>query len=275
MTCFICATCGTQFAERSTPPPTCPICTDDRQYVGWAGQTWTTHDELAATHQLRIEVDGDLLGLGVSGFGIPQRALHLPTDAGRILWECLPLATAAGVAALEAAGGVDLIVISHPHFYSSMVEWSDALGGVPIVINGADQQWVQRSSPAIQPWHGDELRLSPTVTLYRCPGHFPGSTVLHWTSAPGQRRALLTGDALHVNQTRRLVSFPYSVPNALPAHPDDVSFVRQQLRDLAFDDLYGFTWGLNILGDARRAVDASFDRYFRAIGRAELAGSPA
>jgi len=275
MACFICTTCGTQFAERARPPEACPICTDDRQYVGWGGQCWTTNEELAATHRLRIDVDGDLLGLGVPDFGIPQRALHLPTGAGRILWECLPLVTDAGVAALEAAGGVDLIVISHPHFYSSMVEWSDALGGVPILVNAADQEWVQRWSNAVEPWHGDEHRLSSDVTLYRCPGHFPGSTMLHWTAAPGGRSALFTGDALHVDQTRRLVSFPYSVPNAVPAHPDDVLFTRRQLRDLTFDDVYGFRWNLDIIGGARQAVDASFDRYFRAIGRAELAGVPA
>jgi hypothetical protein len=32
-----------------------------------------------------------------------------------------------------------------------------------------------------------------------------------------------------------------------------------------FDDLYGFTWDLDIVGDARRAVDESFDRYLPAI----------
>lgn len=43
--------------------------------------------------------------------------------------------------------------------------------------------------------------------------------------------------------------------------------VRQQLEDLAFDDVYGCTWGLNIIGNARAAVDASFERYLRAIGQ--------
>jgi hypothetical protein len=34
-----------------------------------------------------------------------------------------------------------------------------------------------------------------------------------------------------------------------------------------FDDVYGFTWGLNIIGQGHAAVDASFDRCMRAIGR--------
>jgi glyoxylase-like metal-dependent hydrolase (beta-lactamase superfamily II) len=268
MTCFICATCGTQFAESEAPPASCPICTDDRQYIGWSGQHWTTHADLAAMFPLRLDIDGDLLGVGLPGFGIPQRALHLRTDAGNILWETLSVVTDEAVAELEAEGGVDLIAISHPHFYAAMVEWSDALGGVPILINAADQDWVQRWAPAVEPWHGDEYRLSPTVTLYRCPGHFPGSTVLHWTAGPRGRKLLLTGDSLHVTQDRRHVAFQYSVPNHLPAHPADVAEAQARLHGLEFDDVYGFTWGLNIAGDARAAVDASFERYFRAIGQA-------
>lgn len=266
MTCFICATCGTQFADRDVPPSACPICTDERQYVGWSGQQWTTHAELAATHDVRLGPDGDLLALDLPGFGIPQRALHLRTDAGNILWETLSLVTDAAVAALRAEGGVDLIAISHPHFYASMIEWSRALGGVPILVNAADQAWVQRWSPAVEPWHGDEYRLSDTVTLLRCPGHFPGSTVLHWTQAPGRRNALLVGDSVHVTQDRRHVAFAYSVPNHVPAHPDDVRETRTRLAGLAVDDIYGYSRGLVITGDGRAALDASFDRYFRQVG---------
>jgi hypothetical protein len=43
---FICATCGTHFAESEQPPVACPICEDERLYVGLDGQTWTTLEEL-------------------------------------------------------------------------------------------------------------------------------------------------------------------------------------------------------------------------------------
>ncbi len=39
MPCFICSTCGTQFADTPRPPAACPVCEDERQYVGWAGQS--------------------------------------------------------------------------------------------------------------------------------------------------------------------------------------------------------------------------------------------
>lgn len=266
MTMFICSTCGTQFDDAAAPPSACPICSDPRQYVGWDGQHWTTHAELAAEHRLRVGTDGTLLAIDLPGFGIPQRALHVATDAGNILWETLSIVTDEAVAALEAAGGVDLIAISHPHFYAAMIEWSDALGGMPILVNAADQEWIQRRSPAVRTWHGDEYRLSPTVALYRCPGHFPGSTVLYWAAAPGGRAVLLAGDSVHVAQDRRHVAFAYSVPNHIPAHPDDVRATQARLAGLPIDDVYGFRWGLNIIGDGRAAIDASFDRYYRHLG---------
>lgn len=159
MPCYICETCGTQHAVSAAPPARCVVCEDDRQYVSWNGQTWTTHEALAARYRLRVEDDGGLLGIAIApDFAIPQRALLLPTDAGNLLWECVSLVTDEAVAALKERGGVDRIVISHPHFYSSMVEWSDALGGVPILLHEADQEWVLRSSPAIEYWSGDVNR---------------------------------------------------------------------------------------------------------------------
>jgi hypothetical protein len=265
---FICQTCGTQYGDSSTPPTTCTVCADDRQYIGWTGQQWTTLEDLARDHQVRFEMDGDLLGIGITpAFAIPQRALYLPTDAGNILWECTSLVTPAAVATLKARGGVDMIVISHPHFYASMVDWSEALGGVPILLHEADQAWVQRASKHITFWKSDVHPLSPSVTLYRCPGHFPGSTVLHWKNTPQGKAVLLSGDALHVVQDRRHVTFMYSLANYIPSHPDCVRDIHQRLKGIHFDDVYGYTWGLNIMGQGRDAVDASFDRYFRAVGQ--------
>ena len=99
MTRFVCSTCGTQYGDRTDPPDRCAICSDDRQYVGWSGQHWTTLEALQAAHSVRFEVDDGLLGVGITpAFGIPQRSLVLPTPAGNILWEATSLVTAAAVA---------------------------------------------------------------------------------------------------------------------------------------------------------------------------------
>jgi len=266
MNSFICETCGTQYAPSTLAPSACRVCEDDRQYIGWNGQRWTTHEALAATHTLRIGEDAGLLAFEMSpGFAIPQRMLLLTTDAGNILWECLSLVTDAAVQALRERGGVDRIVISHPHFYSSMVEWSRALGDVPILLHEADREWIQRPARCIEHWRGDVLSLGSGVTLLRTGGHFPGSTVLHWAPGPRGRGALFVGDSPQVASDRRSVSFMYSYPNYIPMAPADVRRMREILEPLDYDDAYGYSWGRNIIGDARGSVSASFDRYLAAV----------
>lgn len=259
----ICETCGTQTAEART---LCAVCADERQYVGWNGQRWTSHAALAAGHRLRREDEAGVLGIGLEpDFAINQRALFLPTDAGNILWESLSLVTSDAVAALKALGGVDMIAISHPHFYASMVEWSDAFGGIPILLHEADRAWVQRPSPNIRFWRGDSLALSRDVTLIRCGGHFPGSAALHWRSGPRPGGALFAGDALQVVFDRRHVAFMYSYPNYVPMRTSDVRAMQARLAGYEFEDVYGFTWGRNIVGGGRAAVDRSFARHLVAI----------
>lgn len=264
---FMCVTCGTQHAPSVAPPEVCRVCTDDRQNVGWDGQCWTTHAELSASHHVRIERDGAFVGIGiVERFAIPQRALLVPSSVGTIMWDCTSLVTDGAVDEINRLGGVAMIAISHPHFYASMVEWAEALGGVPILLHGDDADWVMRPSPLIRHWHGDRLALADDVTLIHLPGHFPGSSAL-WCPDPADpaRRVLLTGDSLHVTADRRHITVMHSVPNYMPVGPTTIADVRRRLDGVAFDDVYGFTWGLNLIGDADAAVAASFDRYLAAI----------
>ena len=275
MTCHICATCGTQYASRPAPPEECLICCDDRQAVGRNGQQWTTHDELLLTHHLRIEYDHRLLGVGLAQpFAIPQCALVVPADGVTVMWDCLSVVTDEGVEELRARGGVDLIAISHPHFYSSMVEWSEALGGVPILLHADDREWIGRSSPRIELWGGERRQLAPGLTLLHLPGHFPGSATLHWADPLCGTASLLVGDSLHVASDRRHVTVMHSVPNYLPVGPDTIRELQRRLADVHFDDLYGFTWGLNIIGNAKAAVDGSLERYLEAISPHTITADP-
>ncbi|MBY0572290.1 MAG: hypothetical protein K2P84_01300 [Undibacterium sp.] len=260
----ICATCGTQFELHESAPSSCPICEDERQYVGWQGQTWTTHSKLASQYQLRLEDDAGVLSIALTpDFAINQRAMFLPTDAGNILWECVSLVNDQALQALKALGGVDKIIISHPHFYSAMVEWSDALGGVPILLHQADKQWVPRSAKQIQFWSGDEYALSDRVTLLRCGGHFPGSTALHWRDGPRPGGALFPGDAIQVVMDRRHATFMYSYPNYIPMKRSDILRMQALLEKYPFDDVFGFTHQRNIIGDAKNAVNLSFERFLK------------
>ena len=75
------------------------------------------------------------------------------------------------------------IAISHPHYYSSMVEWSHAFDGAPIYVHAADRPWVMRPDPHIVFWEQETLPLLGGLTLIRCGGHFAGGQVLHWPAS--------------------------------------------------------------------------------------------
>lgn len=263
----LCLTCGTQYPDATSVPANCAVCSDERQYVGWGGQAWTTLEELAGTHRVRLADDDGVLGLDIApAFAIGQRAAWIPTPDGNLLWETLSLVTDEAVQALRERGGVQAIAISHPHFYSAMLEWSEALGDVPILLHAADRQWVRRSARRIEFWSGERNVLSRSLTLLNCAGHFPGSTVLHWREGPrGGGGALLPGDALQVVSDRRHVTFMYSYPNAIPLRPSRVRAMQRLLADYRFEDVYGYSRGRNIIGGGRAAVDASFDRYLDAV----------
>jgi hypothetical protein len=159
---FICTTCGTQYAESDQPPPVCTICEEPRQYVKKTGQQWTTLEKLRLTNRNSIKFkEPGLIGVGIDPqFAIGQRALFLRTPKANVLWDCPPLLDEAVVEVLQALGGVSAIAISHPHYYSSMVEWSWALGGVPLYLHAADRQWVMRPDQAIVFWEGETRTLA-------------------------------------------------------------------------------------------------------------------
>lgn len=268
----ICVTCGTQFAAREAPPENCPVCEDERQFVGWAGQEWTTLEDLRKRHRLALQNEGDgLLGIGTEPkFAIGQRALLVPAKAQggagtNVLWDCISLIDAAAVRVVEAAGGLSAIAISHPHYYSCMVEWSRAFGGAPIYLHADDRQWVMRPDPAIVFWEGDALELGAGLTLLRLGGHFAGAQVLHWAAGADGRGVLLAGDILQVVQDRRFVSFMYSYPNYIPLPGATVRRMVAMLEPYPFERVYGAWFGAVVRADAKEAVRRSAERYLRAL----------
>jgi hypothetical protein len=264
---YICATCGVQYAESVLPPEHCAVCEDERQYVGREGQKWTTLKELQKTHTNRLDVEGpELISLATEPtFAIGQRALHVRTPEGNVLWDCITLVDDRSVAAIHALGGVSAIAISHPHYYAAMVEWSRALGNVPVYLHAADGDWVMRPHPAIVFWHGDNHVLAPGLTLVRLGGHFPGATVLHWAGAAGGKGALLSGDVLQVGEDRQSVSFMYSYPNYIPVNVRTVRRILAAVERYPFEQIYGAWFGRNISASAREVVRFSAARYIAAI----------
>lgn len=261
MPSFLCKTCGTQFPAAAEPPAECPICGDERQYVPEVGQQWVTYDEVRASHRADIrEEQPQLTGIGLEPqFGIGQRALLLESPSGNVLWDCVPLLddTATFV---EDRGGLRAIAISHPHYYTTMVEWAHRFK-CPILIHELDREWVQRPDDAIELWAGDIRELWDGLTLLRLGGHFAGGQVLHWPEGD----ALLSGDIVQVLPGNRWVSFMYSYPMLIPLPPREVERIASALEPLDFDRLYGAWWGRVVRENGKNVVRRSAERYLRAL----------
>jgi glyoxylase-like metal-dependent hydrolase (beta-lactamase superfamily II) len=263
---FICVQCGTQFSETAEPPPSCPICEDERQFVRHAGQAWTTLKLLATDHHNRLEEEAPcLLGIGTEPeFAIGQRALLLQSPGGNLLWDCITLLDDHTIAEVNSCGGIRAIAISHPHFYSSMIEYAEHFDA-QIFLHAADRESVMRKSPRIQFWEGVTFPLWDDLTLINCGGHFEGGTVLHWPAAARSKGALLTGDIITVVQDRRYVSFMRSYPNLIPLGPAAIRRIVVRIEPFPFDHIYGGWWSANVLSDAKAAIARSAERYLRAI----------
>lgn len=259
--CFICVTCGTQFAPTSEEPEHCPICEDERQYVGWSGQRWTTLDALRSDHTNRIRDDLGLTGIGTDpSFAIGQRALLVRSPQGNLLWDCITLIDDATVDAVRQLGGIRAIAISHPHYYSCVVEWSHAFDA-QVFLHAADRQWVMRADPSLEFWSGATKELWDGMTLINAGGHFEGGTVLHVPAAV----ALLAGDILQVASDRDWVSYMYSYPNYIPLSAAKVDRIVAAVEPFEFDRIHGAWWDRNVASAGKDAVRRSAERYKRAI----------
>jgi hypothetical protein len=269
----ICVACGVQYdaAALDTEHPErrrCKICDDERQYVSWGGQQWTSLAALAEGGQA-LDIHEELPGLWGIGtrqpFGIDQRALLVPGEGGNVLWDCPDYIDEAGIETVTELGGLAAIAVSHPHYYATMVDWSNAFGGVPIHVHERDRHWLARENN-VEFFRGETKEILPGRTLINAGVHFAGGTVLHWAEAAGGRGALCSGDIVQVVMDRRWVSFMYSYPNLIPEHPDVIRRLVELLRPWEFEQVYGAWWGRVVVEDAAEVIRRSARRYLAHLG---------
>jgi len=266
----ICSTCGTQF-EPGARPERCPICEDERQYVPPAGQNWTSITELADEgHENKlVDLDDNIYSVHTEPrFAIGQRAIVIRTGHGNLLWDSISFLDEATVEAIQSRGGIDIIAVSHPHFYASMVTWSRTFGDVPIYLPESSRSWICRSSGKMRFWEGSTLELLPEISLHRTGGHFECSQVALWSAGSQGRGALFTADEPMVNPGCDSVSLMHSFPNYIPLNAELRRQVHTVLEGLAFDRLYSGWAGREILQGAKRIIEDSDARYERVISAA-------
>ncbi|MBT2639870.1 MBL fold metallo-hydrolase [Bacillus sp. ISL-39] len=264
---YICNTCGVQYPYSAHAPETCSICADERQYIHPDGQSWTTLQQLVDSGEYENTIVKEEEGLysitTTPSFAIGQTAYLVRNEGFNLLWDCITYLDEETENEIHALGGIDAIALSHPHYYSTQVEWAERFGA-SIYIHEADRQWVTRPSDRIIFWSGDSLELDEGVTLYRLGGHFNGGSVLYWENDVNKQGVLLTGDIIQIVADRQWVSFMYSYPNLIPLPANKVQEMAAKVAVLHFDRLYN-AFHRVIKEDAHQSVQNSAKRYIEAL----------
>lgn len=264
---LVCTTCGVQIESTETVPSQCLICTEHRQYVSPKGQTWTTLEEMVRSNTYENNILLEEQGLSSirtePSFAIGQTAYLVQGENFNFLWDCITYLDALTIETIKALGGIDAIALSHPHYYSTQVEWAETFDA-KIYIHEDDRQWVTRPSDRMIFWSGESLEVAEGFTLHRIGGHFKGAAILEWKKGNTSKGVLLTGDIVRVVADRNWVSFMYSYPNFIPLPAATVERMADQLNDIRFDRIYD-AFHRTVLNDAGKVVQKSAKRYVDAL----------
>lgn len=80
-------------------------------------------------------------------FAIGQRCILLETPAGNVLWDCITYLDEETVKVIKSKGGLKAIVISHPHYYTTHLDWAKTFD-CPVYFSADDEEWACRSDDA-------------------------------------------------------------------------------------------------------------------------------
>jgi glyoxylase-like metal-dependent hydrolase (beta-lactamase superfamily II) len=238
---YICVSCGLQHDQESSVPDRCLNCSDERESMTHKPQRWTTLKAMQPAYRnIFTELGDDVTGVVTSpAFAIGPEVFLIESSSGNVLWDCFGYIDDETVHQLGQLGGLSAIAISHPHMLGSVVEWSHALGKIPVFIHEDNKPWMPRLDPVIHWWGGETFGINPALTMVRIGGHFPGSSVLHWPEGADGSGALFTGDGILPVEDRRWVSFMYSYPNLIPVGRRAVETIVAAISPLTFDRIYG------------------------------------
>ncbi|RGP61044.1 hypothetical protein FLONG3_10663 [Fusarium longipes] len=269
---LVCDTCGTQFSTSDrTALKTCHICDDPRQYVPPSGQSFSTLGELKKRFKnewTECASDPNITFItSTPKLSIGQRAILIKTPSGNVLWDCITLLDDETIQKINERGGLKAIVISHPHYYTTHVQWARAFS-CPVYLSPEDKSWTTiSSSHQIDLTEASTPILDTGATAIKLGGHFPGSLVLHYNSRLFIADTLMTTpsgvgnwdvDATGAKRSSRppglnSFSFLWSIPNFIPLGVDEMARMWRLLKDVEFTATHGAFNGMEIEHDDVKA----------------------
>ncbi|KAI9155507.1 hypothetical protein HJFPF1_08091 [Paramyrothecium foliicola] len=262
---LLCNTCGTQFSSDNRDTLTsCHICDDERQYVPPSGQSFITLEELQESHHnefVDYKHDSRITFIQTTPkFGIGQRGILIKTPKGNVLWDCIALLDQDTIKKIEELGGLKAIVISHPHYYTTHVQWGRAFR-CPVYLASEDKSWTTIESSHQVALTEIETDIEGTgVKAVKLGGHFPGSLVALYDGRLFHADTLVTTPAALGNwspreRPRGATTFAYmwSIPNMIPLSADEVARMWGVLKRYDFRAAHGAFDGFDIEDDKIKA----------------------
>ncbi|KAF4966504.1 hypothetical protein FSARC_5823 [Fusarium sarcochroum] len=261
---LVCDTCGTQFPTSDrNEVKTCHICDDPRQFVPPSGQSFSTLDELKKKHKNEftpLASDPNITFISSTPkLAIGQRAMLIQTPNGNILWDCISLLDDETIARIKDLGGLKAIVISHPHFYSTHVQWARTFA-CPVYMASEDKHWTTLSSTHQIALTQTETEIEGTgAKAIKLGGHFPGSmvflydkrlfiadTLMTTASGIGNWEKDAAGSARQKPPGLNSFSFLWSIPNFIPLSVEEMARMWRVLRRYEFRATHGGFAGMDI-----------------------------
>ena len=149
-----------------------------------------------------------------------------------MLWDCITLLDQSTKDFIREKGGLKAVVISHPHYYSTHLEWAREFD-CPVYLATEDVEWCQQPDT-----HGVRKLITetteeilPGITAIKTGGHFAGSLVLHVDAGKtgDNISRLFIADSFvtvpsalyHKDRPAGTTSysFMWSIPNMIPLSP--------------------------------------------------------
>lgn len=209
------------------------------------------------------------------------------TPAGNVLWDLIPFLDEETVQKVNDMGGLEAIVISHPHYYSTWADWSRTFS-CPVYVGQPDEKWLERIDTP-----GSKICfLSKTytpliegsgITVILAGGHFPGSLLLHWNSNLFIADTIFTSPSAMdpVPGKAGVISFTFfwSIPNRIPLHSNEILMIWRKVKVIDFENAFGAFKGMDVrtmdnelqreTGGVKGRLLESCKIYVRAMGWAE------
>lgn len=112
--------------------------------------------------------------------GIGERAILLQTSSGNVLWDLIAFIDGPTIDFIKSKGGLKAMVISHPHFYTTHLEWA-RIFDCPVYLCKDDSEWLNcEDKHGVRKFVSGATEILPGVTAIQAGGHFDGSMFLHW-----------------------------------------------------------------------------------------------